>query len=98
MREKPQVDAGDGLQGSPEVCDDLGVPRRPPVPPAQTVAADLRRRLGAGEWDHGEQLPTVRELSEHYGHARKTISRALSLLADEGLIVITPNWGTHRAQ
>jgi DNA-binding GntR family transcriptional regulator len=67
------------------------------VPPGQTVANDLHRRIEAGEWERGEQLPSVRELAAEYGHARRTISRALQILADEGLVVITPNWGTHRA-
>jgi DNA-binding GntR family transcriptional regulator len=38
----------------------------------------------------------VGELSEHYGVARRTVSKAIKTLSDEGLIRVTPNWGTHR--
>lgn len=79
------------------ICDPEPVPDRPPVPPSRAIADDLRARIAAGEWPHGAQLPSVAELSEHYGAARRTVSKALRMVADEGLVVITPSWGTHRA-
>ena len=65
--------------------------------PSDRVAADLRRRIAAGEWAHGEALPAVAALAEHYGTSRGAVSRALRLLADEGLVRVVPRWGTFRA-
>ena len=73
------------------------MPDRPRVRPSESIAADLRARIEAGEWESGQQLPSVSELAGHYGHARRTITRALRTLADAGLIEIEPGWGTFRA-
>ena len=70
---------------------------RPPERPSVRVLNDLRRRIEAGEWEPGAQLPTVRELAGYYKVSTRTIHRAYQTLAEEGLIVITPGWGTHRA-
>jgi DNA-binding GntR family transcriptional regulator len=61
------------------------------------VLADLRSRLASGEWAHGQQLPPVAELAEHYAVASRTVARALRRLADEGLVQIVPRWGVFRA-
>lgn len=79
-----------------EICDDPVVPDRPAIPPSLRITADLRRRIEAGEWASGEQLPPIAELAAEYGNARRTVTKALRVLEAEGLIVITPNWGTHR--
>jgi GntR family transcriptional regulator len=65
--------------------------------PSDRVLADLRRRIEAGEWDHGEALPAVARLAEQYGVGRGAVSRALRLLAGEGLVRIVSRWGTFRA-
>ncbi|HUZ52739.1 MAG TPA: winged helix-turn-helix domain-containing protein [Streptosporangiaceae bacterium] len=70
---------------------------RGPERPFELVAADLRRRIGAGEWKSGEALPTVAGLAEHYGVSRATVTRVLRMLADEGLVRVVPRWGTFRA-
>lgn len=56
----------------------------------------MRRRLDAGEWDHGEALPPVSVLASDYGVSRNTVGKALRKLADDGLIEIVPSWGTFR--
>jgi DNA-binding GntR family transcriptional regulator len=89
--------AGDGLAGTLPECHDDHVPDRPAELPSVRVIEDLRRRILAGEWQPGEQLPTVGALAEHYGVARRTVSKALRALQAEHLVVVTPNWGTHRA-
>jgi DNA-binding GntR family transcriptional regulator len=61
------------------------------------VAADLRRRIAAGEWQPGEALPTVAALSDHYNVSKATVTRTLRILADEGLVRVVPRWGTFRA-
>ena len=70
---------------------------RGPERPFEVVAADLRRRIAAGEWQTGEALPTVAALAEHYGVSKATVTRTLRILADEGLVRVVPRWGTFRA-
>jgi DNA-binding GntR family transcriptional regulator len=77
--------------------NDLGVPRGPERP-FEIVAADLRRRIVADEWQPGEALPTVAALAEHYGVSKATVTRVLRILADEGLVRVVPRWGTFRAE
>jgi len=77
--------------------NDQGVPRGPERP-YEIVAADLRRRIAAGEWRPGEALPTVAALAGHYGVSKATVTRTLRILADEGLVRVVPRWGTFRAE
>jgi GntR family transcriptional regulator len=77
--------------------NDHGVPRGPERP-FEIVAADLRRRIAAGEWQPGEALPTVAALAEHYQVSKATVTRVLRILADEGLVRVVPRWGTFRAE
>jgi GntR family transcriptional regulator len=69
---------------------------RPPELPSRRIEADLRQRIEAGEWDHGEALPTVAQLAEHYHAGKGTINKVLRKLADEGLVNIIRSWGTFR--
>jgi DNA-binding GntR family transcriptional regulator len=62
--------------------------------PHQRVEADLRRRLGAGEWEPGTALPSTEQLAGHYGVAKGTVTRALRDLAAEGLVHTIPRWAT----
>jgi len=65
--------------------------------PGETIERDMRRRIASNEWDHGQQLPSVAVLAEHYGVAAGTVSRVLRKLADDGLVRLVPRWGTFRA-
>jgi DNA-binding transcriptional regulator YhcF (GntR family) len=42
-------------------------------------------------------MPSARELADAYGVSTRTVSKAYAVLAGEGLVVVTPSWGTHRA-
>jgi GntR family transcriptional regulator len=64
--------------------------------PSDQVEADLRARLARGEWEPGERLPSVAELSTAYGVARNTVMKALRRIESDRLIQIVPNWGTFR--
>jgi 8-oxo-dGTP pyrophosphatase MutT (NUDIX family) len=55
--------------------------------PWRRIAADLRAKIHAGRWQPGDRLPTYAELQAEYGVAKGTISNALELLRDEGLVV-----------
>lgn len=70
--------------------------RRGPQRPFETVAADLRRRIAADEWEVDEALPTTAALAEHYHVSQSTITRVLRNLAAEGLVRTVPRWGTFR--
>jgi DNA-binding GntR family transcriptional regulator len=70
--------------------------RRGPQRPFESVAADLRRRIAADEWEVDEALPTTAALAEHYHVSQSTITRVLRNLAAEGLIRTVPRWGTFR--
>jgi len=63
------------------------------IPPYRAISAALRERIEAGEWLRGEQIPSVRQLGEEYEVSIGTARRALAVLAEEGLIVVTPSWG-----
>ena len=76
--------------------NDQNVPRGPERP-SEIVAADLRRRIAAGEWERDEALPTTAALADHYHVSQATVTRVLRVLAAEGLVRTVPRWGTFRA-
>ncbi len=47
----------------------------------------LRRRVAAGQWKPGQELPSVRELAAELAVHPMTISKAYSLLEAEGLLL-----------
>jgi GntR family transcriptional regulator len=49
------------------------------------IAADVRRRIAAGEFDD-RLLPSEADLSAAYGASRVTVRRALEALREEGLV------------
>ena len=50
------------------------------------LTEDLRRRIGQGDWKTGERMPSSRELAETYGVSLGTVSRAIAILKNEGLL------------
>ena len=50
------------------------------------LASLFRRRIEAGEWKVGSQIPTVEVLSKQFGVATMTIRQALNILEEEQLI------------
>jgi len=65
------------------------------APKYQRLAADLRRRIAAGEWPSGQPLPVESELENQYGVARNTVRLAVDLLVNEGLLVRVQGKGTY---
>jgi DNA-binding transcriptional regulator YhcF (GntR family) len=57
------------------------------------VARNIRNDIAAGVWRDGQPLPPTRELAEQWGVSVFTISEAMKLLANEGLIVSKPRAG-----
>src|SRR5687767_13100859 len=51
------------------------------------IADDLRRRIIAGEYSPGQQLPSIAALQKHYNvPGLNTIRQAQQLLVDDGLV------------
>ena len=50
------------------------------------LSAVLRSRISSGEWQVGQRIPTVQDLSKAYGVAGMTSRQALGILEEEGLI------------
>jgi DNA-binding LacI/PurR family transcriptional regulator len=53
----------------------------------------LRRKITTGQYPAGQYLPTLRELSESRGIARKTVLSVLRKLEDDGFILAEPRKG-----
>lgn len=64
---------------------------------AHTFKKTFLARLQAGEFGHGQKLPTERSLAEVYGISRTTVRKALSELKSQGLIAQTVGSGTYLA-
>jgi DNA-binding GntR family transcriptional regulator len=65
---------------------------RDPRPYVQ-LALTLRRQITDGTLTTSDRTPGITTLSQDTGHARRTCSKALRLLADEGLLVRVPGRG-----
>ncbi len=61
--------------------------------PVEKVTEDLRRRIDAGEWEPGEQLPSTAALADHYEVSRALVGKVIQALAGEGKLVTRPRWG-----
>jgi DNA-binding LacI/PurR family transcriptional regulator len=61
---------------------------------ADQLAEDLRKAVTTGTLNDGDQLPTIRQLSEETGLAYNAVNRAFSILQAEGLVVSRKRAGT----
>jgi DNA-binding GntR family transcriptional regulator len=62
--------------------------------PYLAIAADLERRIKAGEWPPGEKLPHRVDLAKEYKASRATIDNAVGVLEGKGLAWAVPRRGT----
>lgn len=74
----------------------MSIDRTSPLPLWAQVAADLRRRLGVGEFD--ERFPAEPQLVARYGVSRGTVREAMARLRQEGLLDRQRGRGTFRAR
>ncbi|MCS0637182.1 TetR/AcrR family transcriptional regulator C-terminal domain-containing protein [Streptomyces sp. LP05-1] len=63
-------------------------------PPYLRIAADLRRRIAAGELAPGDRVPSTRRLAADWGVALATATKALTALRLEGTVEARPRVGT----
>jgi GntR family histidine utilization transcriptional repressor len=52
----------------------------------QRILSDIRGKIVSGEWAPGHRIPFEHELTIEYGCSRMTVNKALSQLAQSGLI------------
>ncbi|MEU8226691.1 GntR family transcriptional regulator [Kribbella sp. NPDC048915] len=62
--------------------------------PYQVIAAELRRRIEAGELRPGDRVPSTRALVRDFGVAMATATKTLRTLQDERLVHAAPGVGT----
>ncbi|MDQ7802558.1 TetR/AcrR family transcriptional regulator C-terminal domain-containing protein [Amycolatopsis sp. A133] len=62
--------------------------------PYLRIAADLRRRISAGELRPGDRVPSTRALVRDWGVAMATAAKALSVLGEQGWVRAVPGSGT----
>lgn len=63
------------------------------VAPYLQLAEILRKQISSGELPPGSRLPSIIDLSSQYGIARTTAHKALRVLVDEGLAVVSRGRG-----
>jgi DNA-binding GntR family transcriptional regulator len=59
----------------------------------QRLAARIRRQISDGTLEPSRPAPSITSLSQEYGHARQTCSKALRVLEGEGLLLRIPGLG-----
>ena len=64
-----------------------------PVPPYRQVAAILAAAIASGACPPGARLPSIVDLGQRYGIARRTASKALGVLVDGGLAEYSEGMG-----
>ncbi|MFJ4775762.1 TetR/AcrR family transcriptional regulator C-terminal domain-containing protein [Streptomyces sp. NPDC088762] len=63
-------------------------------PPYLRIAADIRRRILAGELAPGDPVPSTRRICRDWGVALATATKALTTLRSEGLVITRPRAAT----
>ena len=71
----------------------LEVNKDEPVALYEQVAAEIRRAIAEGEAHPGQRLPSAIDLAEVIGVNKNTVTRALHILREEGLLDFTRGHG-----
>ncbi|MFI7452323.1 winged helix-turn-helix domain-containing protein [Nonomuraea sp. NPDC049714] len=58
------------------------------------VAAEIKRRIAAGQYRPGLPIPSERRMADELGVSVSTIRRAVGALRDEGALITLPQKGT----
>jgi DNA-binding GntR family transcriptional regulator len=62
--------------------------------PSEYVYRVIRERIGSGEYQPGQQIPTVGHLADSLGTARATVVKALRRLQEDGYVVSRKRWAS----
>src|SRR4051812_47954056 len=62
-------------------------------PPYLRIAGDIRRRIASGELAPGTRIPSTRRITQEWGVAMATATKALATLNQEGLVRAVPGVG-----
>ena len=62
--------------------------------PSEYVYRVIRERIGSGEYQPGQQIPTVGNLAESLGASRATVVKALRRLQEDGYVVSRKRWAS----
>jgi DNA-binding GntR family transcriptional regulator len=62
--------------------------------PNEYVYRVIRERIGSGEYQPGQQIPTVGNLAESLGASRATVVKALRRLQEDGYVVSRKRWAS----
>jgi len=62
------------------------------------IYTDLETRILSGDWAPGQRIPFEHELTSRYGCSRMTVNKAISELAERGLVTRRRRAGTFVAQ
>ncbi|MEV6393256.1 TetR/AcrR family transcriptional regulator C-terminal domain-containing protein [Streptomyces sp. NPDC051907] len=63
-------------------------------PPYLRIASELRLRIADGELSPGDRVPSTRAITQQWGVAMATATKALAVLRREGLVRAVPGVGT----
>jgi AcrR family transcriptional regulator len=66
----------------------------PTTPPYLRIAAELRGRITSGALRPGDRVPSTRQITQEWGVAMATATKALTTLRQEGLVRSQPGAGT----
>ncbi|MFI7077845.1 winged helix-turn-helix domain-containing protein [Micromonospora sp. NPDC049903] len=61
----------------------------------QRIAQDIRDKIRSGDYPPGAKLPSLREMTAHYGVSAEPVRSALLILQAEGLIEGHQGKGTY---
>lgn len=68
----------------------MGDSEFPDPRPYRQIADRFRQQIIDGVLRPGDALPSIADIRRDSGHSRQTVSKAMRLLADEGLVFQTP--------
>lgn len=63
-------------------------------PPYVQIAAEIRRRITAGELRPGDRVPSTRQIAQEWSVAIATATKALTSLSQQGVVRAEPRVGT----
>ena len=65
-----------------------------PIPYYYQLEGLLRQEIHRGHWHLGEQVPSEKQLCDHFAVSRTTVRQAVSALVGEGLLYHVKGKGT----